>query len=232
MPIIDKIQNLYFVAMTDFGPDLDVHTVIKDKPMLGTLPMAIGNLKQLYIAETEKFAHITYFLNGGYADPVDGEDRIMIPSPWVESYAKIPEMSARVITQNVLDHLKNNETDFVVINYANADMVGHTGDLKATVAACEILDEQIKMLTKEVLKREGNLIITADHGNAEEMFSEEAGQPNTYHTKNPVPFIIISEKFKNTKLEAGGVLGNIAPTVLEMLEIEKPKLMKLNSLLK
>ncbi|MFA7319808.1 MAG: 2,3-bisphosphoglycerate-independent phosphoglycerate mutase, partial [Parcubacteria group bacterium] len=181
---------------------------------------------------TEKFAHITYCLNGGYADPVDDEDRIMIPSPKIDSYAKIPQMAAAKITQHIMAHLQKNTYDFYAANFANADMVGHTGDLAATVKACGVLDEQIKILSKEVLRQGGNLLITADHGNAEVMFNEVKNQPNTFHTKNPVPFLIVSDTFKKQKLQSGGVLGNIAPTILEMLSIEKSPVMKQDSLLK
>lgn len=231
MPAINKIKNLYFAAMTDFGPDLGVHTIFPGQATLATLPMILGNMKQLYIAETEKFAHVTYFLNGGYADPVDDEDRVMIKSPVIDSYAKIPEMSADLITKFVKDKIKNNIYDFITINYANADMVGHTGDLAATIKAVECLDKQIAILEKVVLKKGGNLIITADHGNADDMIDFDCDQPNTYHTKNPVPFLLVGEKFKNKKLRDGGVLGNIAPTILDILGIEKPKAMKKNSLL-
>ena len=232
MPVIDHIKNLYFVALTDFGPDLDVHTVWDDQPLVGTMPMALSGFKQLYIAETEKFAHITYFLNGGYADPVDDEKRIMVPSPKIDSYAKMPQMSAPKITGTLLEKMRKEKYDFYAVNFANADMVGHTGDLEATIRACEILDKQIEILSKEVLRRGGNLIITADHGNAEKMFDEKANQAYTYHTKNPVPFLLVSDKLKNIKLKDGGILGNIAPTILDIMNIEKPKVMEKDSLLK
>ncbi|MFZ2192977.1 MAG: 2,3-bisphosphoglycerate-independent phosphoglycerate mutase [Candidatus Moraniibacteriota bacterium] len=232
MPIIDHIKNLYFVALTNFGPDLDLHTVWDDQKLLGTLPMILGKRKQLYIAETEKFAHITYFINGGYADPVDDEDRVMIPSPKIDSYAKMPQMSAPKITDYIMNGLRKEAYDFYAVNFANADMVGHTGDLGATVKACEILDKQIEVLAKEVLKQGGNMIITADHGNAEKMFDEKENQAYTFHTKNPVPFLLISDKFKKLKLQNNEVLGNIAPTILEILEIEKPQIMDRESLLR
>lgn len=231
MPVLDKIKNLFFVTLTDFGPGLDEHTAFPEHAILATLPMVLGDVRQLYVAESEKNAHITYFLNGGYADPVGGEDWIIIDSPRVDSYSSTPEMSAGLITKKVLKILEKDEYDFIAINYANADMVGHTGDLKATIKAVEFLDKQIALLTKKVLKMGGNLIITADHGNADDMVDFESEQPNTYHTKNPVPFLIVSEKFKNKKLRDGGVLGNIAPTILDILEIKKPKLMTEDSLL-
>jgi len=232
MPIIDKLQNLYFVTLTDFGPGLDEYTAFPEHTISATLPMVLGqSKKQLYIAETEKFAHVTYFLNGGYADPVDEEDRIMIDSKDVDSYAKFPEMSAQEITDVVVQNIQNDAYDFIAINYANADMVGHTGDLEATVKAVEFLDKQIEILAGEVLKRGGNLIVTADHGNADDMMDFDSDQPNTYHTKNPVPFLLVSEKFKDSKLRDDGVLANIVPTILDILNIEKPKLMNKKSLL-
>ena len=232
MPIIDKIKNLYFIAMTDFGPGLDEHTAFPEQTLLSTLPMVLGGLKQLYIAESEKFAHVTYFMNGGYADPVDQEDRVMILSPKTDSYAKIPEMSASLITDHILQCISEDKYDFIAVNYANADMVGHTGDLPATIKAVEFLDKQIERLLPEVLSRGGNLLIAADHGNADDMLDDNSDQSNTFHTKNPVPFLLVSEKFKERKLNDDGVLGNIAPTILDILKIEKPELMNKESLLK
>jgi 2,3-bisphosphoglycerate-independent phosphoglycerate mutase len=231
MPIIDKIKKLYFVALTNFGPDLDVHSIWPGQTVAGTLPMALGSLRQLYIAESEKYAHITYFLNGGYAEPVSGEDRQIVPSPKIDSYAKMPQMAAHHITQHVLQSLEKNKHDFIAVNFANTDMVGHTGDLAATIRATEVVDEQIKIIAEEVLRQNGNLIITADHGNAEDMFDFKVKQPNTFHTKNPVPFLLIGERFKHKKLSAG-ILGNIAPTILDILEIEKPIVMKKDSLIR
>ena len=230
MPVIDKIKDLYFVAMTGFGPDLEVHTAFPGHTIDATLPMALSGLKQLYTAESEKYAHVTYFLNGGYADPVGGEDRMMINSPVTNSYAKIPQMSAGRLTENVINNIKKDIYDFIAINYANADMVGHTGDLKATVKAVEFIDKQLKLLCKEVFRKKGNIIITADHGNADNMIDIKSDQPNTFHTKNPVPFLVAGELFKENKLKKG-VLGNVAPTVLEILGIEKPAVMDKGSLL-
>lgn len=231
MPVIDHIKDLYFVALTDFGPDLEVHTAWPEQSISCTLPMILNDFSQLYIAESEKYAHITYFLNGGYADPVNGEERFVIPSPKIESYAKMPQMAAPHITEHIMKSLEAQKYDFYAINFANADMVGHTGDMAATVKAVEILDEQIKEISEEVLKREGNIIITADHGNADCMFDFEMNQPYTFHTKNPVPFLLVGERFKGKKLSSGGVLGSIAPTILDILEVEKPKIMDKKSLL-
>jgi len=231
MPVLQKINNLYFAAMTDFGPDLQVHTAFPGKTIRATIPMVLGNIRQLYTAESEKYAHVTYFLNGGYADPVDKEDRIMIASQITDNFAKIPEMSAGILNQNIINNIKHDIYDFVTVNFANADIVGHTGDLKAVVKAVEYLDKQMEELAKVVLEKKGQLLITADHGNADDMIDAGTSQPNTFHSKNPVPLIVVSEKLKDKRLQDGGVLGNIAPTLLEMMEIEKPKAMKCDSLL-
>ena len=231
MPIIDKIKNLYFTAMTSFGPDLDIHTAFVEHEVSQALPFVLKDIRQLYLAESEKFAHITYFLNGGYDRPVGGEDRLMIKSPAVNSYAQDPEMSAREITQNVIKYIQEEKYDFIALNFANADMVGHTGDLAATIKAVEFLDKQIEAIAFEVLKHNGNLIITADHGNADDMLDFDSDQVNTFHTKNPVPFLVVSDRFKDKKLRDGGILGNIAPTLLDIMQIAKPNLMDKESLL-
>lgn len=233
MPIIDKIENLYFAAMTNFGPDLNIHTAFPGHSLMATLPFVLGSFRQLYIAEKEKYAHITYFFNGGYADAVAGEERIIVDSIETDSYAKFPQMSAEKITGEVVRSLKNDEHDFIALNFANADMVGHTGDLKATIQAVEFVDKQVGILADIILEKGGNLIITADHGNADVMIDIVNGKelPHTFHTKNPVPFIVISEELKNRKLNSGGVLGNVAPTILEIMETPKPEEMECESLL-
>jgi 2,3-bisphosphoglycerate-independent phosphoglycerate mutase len=226
-----RLKNLYFVAMTNFGPDLPVHTAFQEHPLNGTLPVALAEFSQLYIAEKEKFAHITYFLNGGYADALNGEDRLMVPSPITDNYAKIPQMSAGKITQKVLGFLKKGKYDFTAINFANADMVGHTGDIKATIKAVEVVDKSIAKIYKEVSRLGGNLVITADHGNADCMWDAKAKLPMTFHTKNPVPFIVCADRFRGKKLKSGGVLGNIAPTLCDIMGADKLREMKLKSLL-
>ncbi|EKE10611.1 MAG: hypothetical protein ACD_15C00226G0002 [uncultured bacterium] len=232
LPKGENIPNIYFTAMTDFGPDLCVHTAFPGRTIPVTLPMVLGDVRQLYIAESEKFSHITYFFNGGYADLVDGEERMVVKSPPVDSYAKTPEMSAEKITQFIVEAIDKDKYDFIGVNYANADMVGHTGDLEAAIKAVEFIDAQIGILAKKVLEKNGNLIITADHGNVEDMIDFESDQPNTFHTKNPVPFLLIGEEFRERKIRDGGVLGNIAPTILDILDVEKPEAMLKNSLLR
>ncbi len=233
-PKIDFLKNILFVAMTEFGPDLNLKTAFISPPLSGTLPMALSDLKQLYISETEKYAHVTYFINGGYADSVGGEERILVDSPEVRSYKEIPEMSAEKITDIVLKTLETGEHDFVCINYPNADMLGHTGDFEAIKKGVEFLDKQLEKLNKMIFKKGGTLVITADHGNADISYNEELKLPYTFHTKCEVPFIVVSyeKKLKKIKLIDGGRLGNVAPTILDILEVEKPTEMTLNSLIK
>jgi 2,3-bisphosphoglycerate-independent phosphoglycerate mutase len=233
MPIIDKIRNLYFVAMTNFGPDLNIFTVFPGHPLLFTLPYVLQNLNQLYIAEKEKYAHVTYFFNGGHADPVGGEDRVMVDSIDTDSYAKFPQMSAGKITEKVSESILSDQYEFITLNFANADMVGHTGHLPATIKAVETVDNQIGILLKIILGRGGDLYITADHGNADVMIDVVDGKeiPHTFHTINPVPFILCGEKLKKIKMKSDGLLGNIAPTLLEIMGIEKPEKMRCDSLI-
>ena len=233
-----KIQNLFFVAMTDFGPDLDCQTAFRSHNVERTLPWALRNIHQLYIAETEKYAHITYFLNGGHPNPVGGEKRIMIASPDVASYDQTPEMSCYDITKVVVGNIIHNVYDFIAINFANPDMVGHTGNLAAAIKAVEAVDECVGEITKEAFKKNGTIFITADHGNVDEMIDFVSGEALTMHSKNPVPFIIVSSESRRRHsrisplgLRSGGVLGDIAPTILEVMGIEKPVEMTGNSLI-
>ncbi len=231
MPITDKIKNLFFVALTDFGPDVDIKAAFSKHNVMATLPMVLEEKKQIYIAESEKFAHVTYFFNGGYAHKVADEERWKVASPLVDSYDKLPEMSAGKITKKVLECIESESYDFLTVNFANADMVGHSGNLEATVKAIEFLDKQVGQIYRKILSKDGTMLIAADHGNAEKMRDEEVGQLYTFHTKNPVPFLAVGENLKGRKLRTGGVLGNIAPTILEIMGIEKPYLMNKESLL-
>lgn len=216
------LKNILFVAMTDFGPDLDnILTAYPSVDLNNTLPMVLKEKRQLYIAESEKYAHVTYFFNGGYADPVAGEKRSLIPSPKVDSYARSPEMSAGRITENVLDYLRYNRFDFITVNFANPDMIGHTGDIKAGIKAIEVVDQCLKKIIKIILSKNGYAIITADHGNIEEMLDPKTGEIDTEHSTNPVPFIIVSPFTENYKLK-NGILADVAPTVLKLMGIQKP----------
>ncbi len=227
------LQNLNFVSMTDFGPDLDsILSAFPSHDLKNTLPMVLKNLKQLYIAETEKYAHVTYFFNGGYADPVDAEERKIIESPDVPSYDMQPEMSCFQITDFILQSLKNNKYDVIVVNFANPDMVGHTGNLTAGIKACEAVDKCLGLIFNEIKKQKGVLLITADHGNIEEMINIKTGEVDTQHSSFPVPFILVdTQEQKKYNLKDDGILANAAPTILDLLNIEKPKEMNQNSLI-
>ena len=222
---IKKYKNLSFVAMTDFGPDLNLKTAYDSDPIINTMPSLMKDYKQLYISGTEKYAHVTYFINGGYPDPVDGEERIVVPSPAVRSYAENPEMSSEEITSLIEKYLENDIYDYIVVNFPNADMVGHTGNFYAAVKAIEVLDQKLKRIYSKVTSKKGTMIVTADHGNADIMIDSVSHRPFSFHTKNPVPFIVASEEkeFHGIKLRNDGKLANILPTILEVAGIEKPE---------
>ncbi len=225
------LKNIRFVAMTNFGPDLQgVLTAYPAHSVNMTLPMSLTHLRQLYISESEKYAHITYFLNGGHDQPVGGEERILIDSPDVNNYKETPKMSSPKILNYILAALKKKSYDFICVNFCNPDMLGHTGNLKAAIKAMEYFDNCLKELVTETLKHKGTLFITADHGNIEEMTDLKSGEINTEHTSNQVPFIFVSKDKKRCQMKKNGVLGNIAPTLLEYMKIKKPKKMTKGSL--
>ncbi|MGN1052045.1 MAG: 2,3-bisphosphoglycerate-independent phosphoglycerate mutase, partial [Candidatus Scatosoma sp.] len=198
-----------------------------------TLPQYISSLgmKQLHIAETEKYAHVTFFFNAKIEAPVAGETRIVIPSPKVATYDLKPEMSAYEVTDRVLKELSTGEYDVMILNFANCDMVGHTGVMSAAVKAVHVVDECVKKVTDKILSMGGSALVTADHGNADEMIAEDGKTPFTQHTTNPVPVILVSEKYKNARLAQGGVLADLAPTLLDVMGLEKPAKMTGKSLL-
>ncbi|MDP2736860.1 MAG: 2,3-bisphosphoglycerate-independent phosphoglycerate mutase [bacterium] len=228
------LKNLLFVAMTDFGPDLEsILTAFPSADLKFTLPIVLANMTQLYIAETEKYAHVTYFFNGGYADPIDGEARQVIPSPDVKSYDATPAMSSNKLTKEILNNLAKRKYDFTVLNYAAPDMVAHTGNLAAGVECCHEVDKYLGEIIKAYLRVGGTVLVTADHGNIEEMINLKTGEIDTEHSTNQVPFIVINKSMGNkVKLRSGGVLGDIAPTILELLGMDKPKEMTGKSLIK
>jgi 2,3-bisphosphoglycerate-independent phosphoglycerate mutase len=221
-----QLKHLYFVAMTDFGPDLDdILTAYPGVDIKETLPTQLADLSQLYIAETEKYAHVTYFLNGGYSGKVANEEQLMIPSPDVKSYDQIPAMSSRALADKVIANLAGGKIkyDFTFINFAAPDMIGHTGNLKAAVECCEKVDKCVADITNEYLRLNGTVIITADHGNIEKMINLKTGEIHTEHTTNQVPFILVNSSLKNIKLKNRGILGDVAPTVLKLLNKKIPK---------
>lgn len=221
-----------YVCMTQYDETLSLPVAfapVNLKDILGEIVSRSG-LRQLRIAETEKYAHVTYFFNGGEEKPFPLEDRCMVPSPRdVATYDLKPEMSARQVTEQLLARLAETPYDLVVLNFANMDMVGHTGFLDAAIRACETVDECVGRIVEKMQSSDGAVIITADHGNAETM-ADESGHPHTAHTLNPVPLILADETRKQAKLR-DGVLGDIAPTILEIMGIEKPALMTGRSLI-
>ncbi|MGZ5442796.1 MAG: 2,3-bisphosphoglycerate-independent phosphoglycerate mutase [Thermoanaerobaculia bacterium] len=190
-----------------------------------------AGLRQLRIAETEKYAHVTFFFNGGSDTVFPGEDRILVPSPKVATYDRKPEMSVFEVTDKVVEAIASRKYDAIIMNIANPDMVGHTGFMDATIEAVHDTDVAVGRILDAVEKVDGVALITADHGNAELMFDEQTGQPHTAHTTNPVPLILVDPKKRFGTLRGGGVLSNVAPTILTILGIEKPAEMTAESLL-
>lgn len=220
-------ENIKFVAMTDFGPDLPhILTAFPSRDVKNGIVETVGShgLRQLHIAESEKFAHITYFLNGGYARPVAGEDRIKVASPDVPRYDMVPEMGSYQITSKVIDAIRSDEYDFVAVNFAAPDMIGHTGNFQAAIQTVEIIDECVGKIVRVVLDKGGVVAVTADHGGIDEMVDAETGEIITKHSRNPVPFILVDKKdYKTIKLKNDGALGNIAPTILKVMGIPASK---------
>ncbi len=210
----------------------NVHIAFKKEPIKNTLGEVLSNrnLTQLRIAETEKYAHVTFFFNGGEEKQYPGEDRILVPSPKVETYDLQPEMSAYIVTDKVVEAIESKKYDCIILNYANPDMVGHTGNLDATIKAIEAIDKCVGRVVKAINEQHGNLIITADHGNAEQMIDYDTGEPHTAHTTNDVPLILITD-LENIKLKGDGKLADLAPTILDLMNIEKPVEMTGQSLL-
>ena len=187
--------------------------------------------KQLRIAETEKYAHVTFFFNGGVEAPNEGEQRDLIPSPKVATYDLKPEMSAYEVTDKVLEELDGGNFDVIILNFANCEMVGHTGIIPAAVKAVGTVDECVKKVTDKILSMGGAALLTADHGNADKLISED-GSPFTAHTTNPVPVVLISDKYKNSTLRKDGVLADLAPTLLTVMGLPVPAEMTGKSLIK
>jgi 2,3-bisphosphoglycerate-independent phosphoglycerate mutase len=223
-------MNLYYVTMTNYDDTYNNVHVIYDKDniteTLGEVLEKAGK-KQIRIAETEKYPHVTFFFSGGREIPFVGETRILRNSPKVATYDLQPEMSAFELKDALVPELKKGEVDFVCLNFANGDMVGHTGVMEAAIKACEAVDTCVKEVVESALENNYTTIIIADHGNCETMINPD-GSPNTAHTTNPVPIILVD---KDLKTIHNGVLGDIAPTILELMGIEKPTVMTQHSLL-
>jgi len=237
----EKIEGLNFTTMIEYEKDLPVNVIFppeKVEAPLGKM-LSVAGVKQLRIAETEKYAHVTYFFNGGEEKPYPGEFRMLVPSPNVESYDQTPRMSAEEVTNNVIGAIEGKEYGFILVNFANPDMVGHTGNIKAAIEAIEFVDGCVGSIYKKAAENDTVLIVTADHGNAEEMINTRTGEILTEHTTNPVPFILADprrrfeypQKLGQSK-DINGILSDIAPTILDIMEIPEPKDMTGTSLLR
>ncbi|MDO8487035.1 MAG: 2,3-bisphosphoglycerate-independent phosphoglycerate mutase [Candidatus Curtissbacteria bacterium] len=230
-----KIENLFFASMTRYEKGLPV-SAVAFPPEEVEIPLAQiiseRNMRQLHIAETEKYAHVTYFFNGGREEPFPGEDRVLVNSQKVASYDLAPGMSAPQITEKLISKIKSGIYDFIVLNLANADMVGHTGNFEATVKAVNEIDTCLKKISETTLGAGGGLIITADHGNAEVMVNAKTGQIDTAHNAGPAPCIfVIKELGGSSTDQSEGLLADVAPTILALLNIPKPSTMTGRSLL-
>lgn len=217
-----KTVKTFYVTMTEYDKTMpNVIVAYRNESPSNTLGEYISSkgLNQLRIAETEKYAHVTFFFNGGIEEPYENEDRVLIPSPKVATYDLKPEMSAMEVKDQVLNRLKMDKYDLIILNFANPDMVGHTGDIEATIKAVETVDECVGEVISLLEEKGGKAIITSDHGNAETLRDDE-GNPVTAHTTNKVPLILVGDK--NVKLREG-ILADLAPTLLELMELEKPE---------
>jgi len=245
-PDFDGFQRtplkLDFITMVEYETNLPVSIVFPPIKMEGGLGKTLSECKcsQLRIAETEKYAHVTYFFNGGKEDPWPEEDRMLVPSPAVSKFDEAPEMSASQITEKLLDVIEQEKYDVIIVNYANADMVGHTANTEACIVAVQAIDKNLSQLIPAVLQKGGCLLITADHGNIEDIQNFHTGEKNTEHTSNPVPLWFVTptnhrekaaEEIVRQQNEVSGLLSDIAPTILDLLGIDKPADMNGESLI-
>ncbi|MBI2551074.1 2,3-bisphosphoglycerate-independent phosphoglycerate mutase [Candidatus Uhrbacteria bacterium] len=231
-------KDVFIVTMAEYEAGLPVQVAFPPEPIKNCLAEAVADagLSQLHIAETEKYPHVTFFLNGTREEPFPKEKRIIIPSPSVSSYDKKPEMSAIEITKNVVADVKKHGHDLIVVNFANGDMVAHTGNLKASIEAMETIDECIGKIVETTLEQEGVVFVTGDHGNAEEVENLRTGEIDTEHSTNPVPFIVVGKRYEGVQAPSGpvpdgdlslvppvGMLADVAPTVLSVMGLKVPK---------
>lgn len=231
-PRPDGLLPKNYVCMTEYDATFRLPVAFSPEEIKETLGEVIAarGLRQLRIAETEKYAHVTFFFNGGAETPNKGEDRALIPSPKVATYDLKPEMSAPAVTEKALEMIRREIYDIIIINYANSDMVGHTGVLDAAIKAVEAVDASVGAVVRAALDRGGVACVSADHGNAEQMREDDGIEPHTAHTTNKVPFILAGGEYKGAKLREG-ILADIAPTVLQIMGIDKPAQMSGSSLI-
>jgi 2,3-bisphosphoglycerate-independent phosphoglycerate mutase len=218
-------KSLKYICMTQYDKQFTLPVVIPPESLTNILANIMGNLelRNLRVAETEKYAHVTYFFNGGVEKPFPGEERVLVPSPKVATYDLKPEMSAQGIADAVVKAIGQNTFDVIVVNFANADMVGHSGKIEPTVKAVETVDACLAQIEQALRQHGGAMLITADHGNAEMMIDPVTGGPHTAHTLNPVPLIAVTARDRNFTLRPGGSLQDISPTLLGLLGIPQPK---------
>lgn len=225
-------KNTRFVALSDFGPDLPgVLTAFPSRDVANSLVQVLCPRKQMYIAESEKFAHITYFFNGGYAQHFCDEKWVKIDSLKVKNYEDKTEMSAKLLADYVIGAIESGQYEFIAMNFANMDMVAHTGNFAAAQKGVNVVDTEMTRIIRALKRKGGQAVITSDHGNVEEMIDEGSGEPNTEHSVNPVPFILIDCHVPVPKKLPDGKLANVAPTILKMMGIKKPVEMTAKSLI-
>ncbi len=218
-----KPLDLYYVCFTQYDETIpNVQIAFKPESLKNTFGEYVSNqgLTQLRIAETEKYAHVTFFFNGGEEKQYPGEDRILVPSPKVQTYDMQPEMSAVEVTDKVVEAIESDKYDCIILNYANPDMVGHTGNLEAAIKAIETIDECVERVVSAIEEKNGIILMTADHGNAEQMIDYKTGEPHTAHTTNVVPLVLIGVEGVQLKV---GKLADLAPTMLDLMELPKPE---------
>jgi 2,3-bisphosphoglycerate-independent phosphoglycerate mutase len=227
IPLASTPQGLHYVTMTQYDPKFKLPMVIPPESMDNLLAnvMAVADLRNLRVAETEKYAHVTYFFNGGIEKPFAGEERELVQSQKVATYDLAPEMSAEGIADVVCRSITDTAFDVIIVNFANADMVGHSGKIEPTVKAVECVDAQLGRIYQAVKQHGASWMITADHGNAEMLIDPVTGGPHTAHTTNPVPFILVTDQGKKIGVREGGSLRDISPTVLGLMDLELPKQM-------
>jgi 2,3-bisphosphoglycerate-independent phosphoglycerate mutase len=222
-----KPDGLVFVTITEYEAGLPVDVAFPadnvDLPLAKIL--ADRGLLQFHTAETEKYAHVTFFFNGGREAPFSGEDRLLVPSPRVATYDLKPEMSAPELTDEAVRRISSGDYHVVIMNYANADMVGHTAVLDATIKAVEAVDAGVGRVVEAALAKGGAALVTADHGNAEQLIEYDTGKPHTSHTTNPVPFYFAVPQMPGARLRGDGILADVAPTILQLLQIPQPQAM-------
>ena len=227
IPLATIPANLHYVCMTQYDKNFKLPIVIPAESMDNLLAnlMSQANLRNLRVAETEKYAHVTYFFNGGIEKPFPGEDRALVPSQKVATYDLAPEMSASGIADAVIKAINDTAFDVIIVNFANADMVGHSGKMEPTIRAVETVDTQLGRIYQAIKQRGGSLLVTADHGNAEMLIDPATGGPHTAHTTNPVPFLYITEAGNTPTRREGGSLRDISPTILSLLNLDQPNQM-------